>query len=164
MRSELDRTDGAILRHLQEDGRAQLSDIAEQTGLSPPTIRRRLDRLLEEGTLREIIGIVEPEKVGLDVTAFIQMRVDRSTDYERFIEQVRAEPAVLEMHVITGGESHLLKVRTYTMDRLDALLSEISGWAGVKQADTDVVIRSLKETPQQPLEPSQIASRSNHGH
>lgn len=157
MSSTLDEIDVSILRYLQEDGRAQLSEIAGATGLSPPTIRRRLDRLLDQNVLRGITGVIEPSMVGLDVTAFIQMRVDRSIDYDRFIDQVREEPAVLEMHVITGGESHLLKVRTYTMDRLDTLLSEISGWAGVRHTDTHVVIRSLKETSEQPLEADRIA-------
>lgn len=73
----MDRLDAAIISILQRDGGVTNVAIAEETGVSEETIRRRRRQLIEGDYLR-IIGITNPDKLGFDVQTLIALRVDSS--------------------------------------------------------------------------------------
>jgi Lrp/AsnC family leucine-responsive transcriptional regulator len=61
----LDKLDRQILRKLQDDGRATYDQLAEQVGLSPSAVLRRVKRLEESGVIDRYVALVKPEAVGL---------------------------------------------------------------------------------------------------
>jgi Lrp/AsnC family transcriptional regulator for asnA, asnC and gidA len=70
---KLDAMDRQILRLLQDDGRRPNADIARALGVSEPTVRKRLDRLLESGVLH-IIGLLDPAATGFPVDVFVGIK------------------------------------------------------------------------------------------
>ncbi|MFK5073682.1 Lrp/AsnC family transcriptional regulator, partial [Klebsiella pneumoniae] len=69
----LDPIDRRILTALQADGRMTNQDLSEQVGLSPSPCLRRLRQLENEGVIFRYVALVDPEAVGLSVTAFIRV-------------------------------------------------------------------------------------------
>ncbi|MBC8056148.1 MAG: AsnC family transcriptional regulator, partial [Rhizobiales bacterium] len=73
---QLDAIDRRILRALQSDGRMIYDALATQVSLSPSATLRRVKRLEESGVIAGYVAIVSPERVGLGLTAYINVRLE----------------------------------------------------------------------------------------
>ena len=95
---KLDATDRKILDQLQTDGRMTNQDLSDQIGLSPSPSLRRLKQLEEDGVIRGYVALVDPESVGLSVTAFVRVRLDQQDDrhLSAFADAVSQFPEVME--------------------------------------------------------------------
>ncbi len=147
----LDETDIKILRHLQQDGRAQRNRIAEMVGLSVPSVSERMRKLEERKLIEGYYAVLNARKFHFDITAFIFVEVDSSAYYESFVNHALSDPEILECHSITGEGSHVLKVRTTDTASFEKLLSRIQSWEGVKKTRSNLVLSSFKETRELPI-------------
>ena len=75
----LDKLDKLILRSLQADGRATYDQVAETVNLSPSAVLRRVKRLEESGVIDRYVALVRPEAVGLGLTAYLNVRLEKHT-------------------------------------------------------------------------------------
>lgn len=144
--ARIDDIDLRLIEMLQEHGRTSQHDLAQAVGLSSPAVGERLRKLEERGVIRHFTAVIDPKRVGLDVTAFIFTGIAGSTYYPEFRRRVDEHPGVLECHSVTGQGSHLLKVRTESTSTLEALLAEIQSWPGVQWTTTSIVLSTVKET------------------
>ncbi|MGQ0383936.1 MAG: Lrp/AsnC family transcriptional regulator, partial [Gammaproteobacteria bacterium] len=82
----LDRTDIRILELLQRDGRLPHVELAERVGLSPTPCTRRVRRLEQQGIIRGYAATLDPKRIGQNVLAYVQIKLERHTDdvIERF--------------------------------------------------------------------------------
>jgi Lrp/AsnC family leucine-responsive transcriptional regulator len=142
----IDDTDVKILELLQQEGRMQRNELAEEIGLSISAASERMRKLEERGVIEGYRAIVDPKRLRLDITAFLRVSVEGSERYSTFVERVTGMDEVLEVHSITGEGSHLLKVRTRNTTTLEALLSEIQAISGVAQTTTSIVLSTFEET------------------
>lgn len=152
MSHSLDKTDITILKHLQNEGRAQRNKLAEIVHLSVPSVSERMRKLEERNLIEGYRAILNAKELNFDILAFIFVEVDGSDNYPKFVEKVIEEPEVLECHSITGDGSHILKVRTENTESLEQLLSKLQSWHGVSKTRSNVVLSSFKETRELPLE------------
>ena len=141
-----DPVDARLLELLQQDGRMSQHDMAQDVGLSDPAVADRLRKLEERGVLRGFTALLDPKKLGRDVTAFIAVGIGGSRFYPDFRKRVLEHPEVLECHSVTGQGSHLLKVRTGSTTELESLLADIQSWTGVQWTTTSIVLSTIKET------------------
>ena len=74
---KLDRFDRKLLEALQTDGRAPNTDLAEGIDLSPSPCSRRVRLLEESGVIKGYSAILDQEKVGLGLTVFVDIKVER---------------------------------------------------------------------------------------
>ncbi|MBI5476280.1 MAG: Lrp/AsnC family transcriptional regulator [Ignavibacteriales bacterium] len=142
----LDEVDIKILNQLQKHGRTRRNEIAEQVGLSVPSVSERLRKLEENGYILNYTAHLNPKKIGKDITAFITVQVDSSKHYSSFIQHTNENDEILECHAVTGTGSHLLKIRTENTTSLERLLSRIQSWVGVTGTKTSIVLSTTKET------------------
>lgn len=149
----LDRIDTQILSMLQEHGRTSQHDIAQAVGLSSPAVAERLRKLEDRGIIRHFTVVLDPKKLGRDVTAFISVGISGSQYYPEFIERVGGCAEVLECHSVTGQGSHLLKIRTSSTSGLERLLADLQAWPGVQWTTTSIVLSTIKETSRLGLAP-----------
>ncbi|MDH4261386.1 MAG: Lrp/AsnC family transcriptional regulator, partial [Gammaproteobacteria bacterium] len=75
----LDRTDVRILEQLQRDGRLSHIELAQRVGLSPTPCTRRVRRMEQAGIIRGYAAILDPKRVGQNVAAYIQIKLERHT-------------------------------------------------------------------------------------
>lgn len=144
--ARIDGIDLRLLTLLQEHGRTSQQELAHAVGLSGPAVGDRLRKLEEAGVIRHFSVVLDPKKLGRDVTAFMAVGISGSQHYADFLERVAAHPEILECHSVTGQGSHLLKVRTESTSTLERLLAEIQAWDGVQWTQTSIVLSTIKET------------------
>lgn len=112
---QLDQADRRILRALQAEGRATYDALAEQVGLSPSAVLRRVRRLEEAGVIAAYVALVPPERVGLSLTAYINVRLEKHLEVHKrspmdlFRAAVQAWPEVVECAALTGETDYLLR-------------------------------------------------------
>ena len=154
----IDEIDAKILRLLQAQGRMKRNAIAEEVGLSVPSVSERMRKLEERGVITGYHAVVDAKRLQVDITAFIRVTVDSSDAYPDFVKRAMKLDEVLEVHSITGEGSHMLKVRTRNTTTLEALLSRIQGWPKVRGTSTSIVLSTFKETRELPVGPMELAS------
>lgn len=149
---KLDDIDLKILEILQKKARTKRGILAEAVGLSIPSISERLHKMEKSGIIRGYYAQLDNRKVGVEITAFIFLYCESSSNYDDIIAKTEERPEILECHSITGKGSHLLKVRVTSMLKLEELLSDIQNWSGIKNTTTDIVLTTSKEVTDLPLE------------
>ena len=142
---KIDEIDIQILDLLQRNGRIKRSMIAEEVGLSIPSVSDRMRKLEERGVITGYHAAIDGKLIHIDITAFIRVRVDGSTNYPEFVSRAVEHNEVQEIHSITGEGSHILKVRTKNTTSLEQLLSQIQTWPGVSGTSTSIVLSTMKE-------------------
>jgi len=155
----LDEIDVTLIDILQVQGRTKRNQLAEITGLSVPAVSERMKKLEEAGYITGYRAIVDPRKLGWDVTAFIVVTIDSSKHYKAFLNKVEESDEVMECHAITGEGTHLLKVRAKNTAELETLLSRVQSWPGVVRSITRIVLSSPKEKTAVPVVTNGKANR-----
>ncbi|HUN82851.1 MAG TPA: Lrp/AsnC family transcriptional regulator [Terracidiphilus sp.] len=120
----LDHCGRTLLEELQSNARLSVAELGRRIGLSPTATAERLRQMEEIGVLRGYTVEIDPEALGLEVTAFIRMRCD-GQHYARLVEYVQTLQEVRECHHLTGGDDFLLKVTTTNMGDLEALIEAL---------------------------------------
>jgi len=142
----LDNLDIQILKTLQINGRTKRNELAEQVGLSVPSVSDRLKKLEDNKIIEGYFTKVNKQAFGLDIMAFILVIMDSSKHYKDLIKHVDKHQSILECHSVLGEGSHLLKVLVKNTEALEKLLSEIQTWNGVTGTKTTYVLSTVKET------------------
>jgi Lrp/AsnC family leucine-responsive transcriptional regulator len=142
----LDYLDLTILRRLQENGRTKRNELAEEIGLSIPSLSDRLKKLEDNHVIEGYYTKLSRHTFGYDIMAFVTVLMESSKNYEKFFEHVKKTPEILECHAILGEGSHLLKVTVKETKHLESLLSKIQSWPGVTRTITSFVLSTIKET------------------
>lgn len=152
---KLDRYDRRILQELQRDGGLSNQELADRIGLSPSPCSRRVRALEEAGVIDRRVTLLERRKLGLSLTAIIQIGMDRHTPerFENFEKSVAGFPEVLECYLITGQDAdYQLKVVVPDMDHYQQfLLNKITRIEGVSGVHSSFVMRRVIDKTELPL-------------
>ena len=154
----LDTVDRRILRALQVDGRITYDVLAAQISLSPSATLRRVKRLEESGVIAGYVALVPAERVGLGLTAYINVRLEKHSEVHKrnpmdlFRAAVQTWPEVVECAALTGEMDYLLRVVVQDMAHyarfiMDTLLKHPS----VEDCKTSFVLDRVKNTTALPL-------------
>lgn len=110
----LDRIDRRILHELMRDAALGVAQLSERVGLSQTPCWKRVRKLEAAGVVLRRVALVDPGRVGLDLTAFVEIEAgDHSPDWrEAFQATIATFPAIVEAHRLAGGADYLLKVMT----------------------------------------------------
>lgn len=151
---KLDRTDLKILDALQKNGRLTNAELAEKVGLSLSPCWRRLKRLEDTGIIAGYQAIINRKALGLGVTAFVRMDIERHTPAQerRFEEAIADLPEIVSCHVISGEGAFLLTVvceslEAYSKFALDTLMA----LPNVKDTQTSFSLKEVKASTALPI-------------
>ncbi|MGW7433740.1 Lrp/AsnC family transcriptional regulator [Streptomyces sp. NPDC054861] len=117
-----DATDWRIIEALQSQGRASFAELARTVSMSASAVTERVRRLEETGVIAGYTAVVDPERLGLPILAFVRLPYPHG-NYKPFHDLLEATPEVLEAHHVTGDDCFVLKVAARSMQHLE----EISG-------------------------------------
>lgn len=141
---DLDEIDRKILTILQADGRAALSEIARRLDMGTATIHERVDNLEEDGYIREYRAILDPDLLGVNEVAFIDVHTEPGRS-SAVAERMAEAPNLQEIHEVTGDADLLVKIRVRDRAELTDALADLGTYEGVKATETKVALRSVKE-------------------
>lgn len=145
---EIDRIDGRILRHLQEDGRMSNADLAVRVNVSAATCHRRTQALFAAGHIRAVRAQIAPDAVGLGSLVMVGVVLDRSTpeSFAAFEAAVRMLPMVIDCHLVAGDFDYLLKIRVRDMADFNHLHgARLIALPGVRQTRTFFVMKEVTD-------------------
>ena len=156
--AELDAIDLRVLRALQANARATYDELAAQVSLSPSATLRRVKRLEESGVITGYVALLRAESVGLPLTAYINVRLEKHTESHKrnpmdaFRASVQGWPEVVECASLTGDMDYLLRVVVadmahYSRFVMDTLLKHPS----VQDCKTSFVLDRVKTTTALPI-------------
>ena len=152
---KLDRLDRKILEQLQQDGRISNIELAEKVGLSPSPCARRVKQLEDSGLILKSVTLLNREKLGLKLTALVQISMDRHTP-DRFetLEATLGDcPEVLSCMLITGqAADYMIEVLVSDMEAYQAfLLGKLTRIPGVSGVHSSFVLRRVIDRTAVPL-------------
>ncbi len=150
MQQSIDDKDLIILGMLQENGRVSYSDMARKLGISEAAVYTRVQKLLKNGYIKRFQAVLNEEKLGHGLAAFVAVRAHPSK-YDNLLKSLASLEEVQEVHDVTGDYYCLVKLRTRDRDTLAKLLDEIGKLEGVVATETRIVLRTIKETNAIPL-------------
>jgi Lrp/AsnC family leucine-responsive transcriptional regulator len=169
---ELDAIDRRILGILQENGRLSNQEIAERVNLSPSPCLRRIRRLEEIGVIRGYVALLDAQKLGLDLLAYVNVRLEKrggaavaaasrtdgaptragATHADLFRAAVRTWPEVVACHAMTGEMDYLLRVQVEDMAHFSRFVQDqLLHHPSVIDVKTSFSLETIKETTALPI-------------
>jgi Lrp/AsnC family transcriptional regulator, leucine-responsive regulatory protein len=148
---DVDSTDRRIIELLQENGRLSYAELARQIGLSGPAVHERVGKLEAARVIRSYRVEVDPEAVGLGVTAFIRLVETAGGAVDEIVAELRELPQIESCYFLAGEESFLLKVRVGTIAELERLIVRLTRARGIAATRTTIALSTKWEGRPQPL-------------
>ena len=140
----IDKIDHKILEILQNTGRDSASHIATEIGMSVPAVSERIHKLEQNGIIAGYEAIVDPKKVGLNISALITLVSESSHHFEEVVKLANETQEVVQCFTTTGTGSHVLIINTENSKALELLLKSIQAWPGVLRTETQLILSSYK--------------------
>ncbi|MFG0307183.1 MAG: Lrp/AsnC family transcriptional regulator [Phycisphaerales bacterium JB040] len=148
----LDATDHRLIKALQADARISNAELSRRVGLAASAVHERVKRLFESGVVRETVAVIEPQAVGLGLTAFLEVSTDAPMKSAEIAHGLGSISEVLEVHDVAGNACFLLRVVARDIDHLHRLLHEKIGRVPhVTGTSTTIVLKTFKDSRAVPL-------------
>ncbi|MFX0039275.1 MAG: Lrp/AsnC family transcriptional regulator [Promethearchaeota archaeon] len=143
----IDKLDKRILKEYQKDASKTYETLANIVHKPASTVFSRIKQMKDSGVIRGIVPLISPEAVGKPTTGWIKINLDINTDCCDFAEEVAKNENVMEVHEITGDWDILLKVKVKDNLALHDLTKEISKLPGIKDMQSLIAFKTIKEDP-----------------
>jgi len=150
----LDEIDRKILGSLQKDASRSTGEIAEGVGLSQAPCWRRIQRLKEQGYIRDQVYLLDRHKIGLNAQVFAQVKLNAHgrANLAAFSEAIRQFPEVLDCYVLMGTVDFMLRIVTRDIEAYERFFfDKLSQVPGVQEINSMVALSEIKSTTQLPL-------------
>lgn len=152
---ELDAIDRKILRALQADGKISVGELAQKVGLSPSPCARRVRLLEKEGVIRGYAAIVDQKRVGLPISAFASIKLERQReeDLDRFEEAVSRWQEVLDCYLMTGQRDYLMRIVTADLEAYERFIKDkLTRLENIASIETSFALGQVKRSEALPIE------------
>ena len=146
----LDRTDRAIIRELQADGRLSNQALSERVGLSPSPCSRRLRMLEDSGVITGYTALVDEAAIGFHLSVFVFIKLERQVDdsLTTFEAAIMEFPEVVDCWLMTGTRDYLLRIVTTGLPHYETFLtSSLTKIPGVASIESSLSLRRVKAAP-----------------
>lgn len=164
----LDKTDRKILAILQADGRLSNQEVAERVNLSASPCLRRIKRLEDCGVIRQYVALLDPDKIGLGLLAYVNVRLEKHSDAPLsapahahphaaspradFAVSVALWPEVVACYAMTGEMDYLLRVHVGDMQHFSRFMMEtLLRHPAVLDVKSSFALQRIKDTTALPL-------------
>lgn len=150
----LDAIDKRILAALQRKGRLSNADLSETINLSPSACHRRVQRLEQEGYIRDYVALLDTRKMGVPTTVFVEITLQGQADevLDAFEKAVARIPDVLECHLMAGTADYLLKVVAENTEDFARIHRQyLARLPGVRQMQSNFALRTVFKTTALPV-------------
>ena len=151
--TEFDAIDKMLLRSLQEDASKPVAELAERVNLSVNACWRRIKRFEEQGIIRARVALLDPEQLGLQLTAFVSVKTNQHNPewLDEFARGVEAIPEVVEFYRLSGDIDYLLKIRLRDINDYDRVYKALIATAPIADVSSSFTMEEMKYTTAIPV-------------
>jgi len=149
----IDDIDRRILTALQRDAGQSLEALGDDVGLSRNACWRRVRQLEEAGIIKNRVVLLDPARLGLPLTVFMQVRTNVHTPdwLEKFSTATRAIPGILGVYRMSGDLDYLIRARVADMADYDRLYQRLIRLVPLSDVSASFVMEEIKETTALPV-------------
>ena len=140
----MDETDVKILKNLLSDARMSYRKVAEEIGVSPPTVLARVEKLEYDGIIRSYSTLLDHEKLGYDLTAIIEITATKGKIVE-LERQIAKFPNVCAVYDITGLTDMVVVAKFKNRKELSNFVKKDILLPSVERTNTHLVLITVKE-------------------
>jgi len=157
----MDATDTKILKILQEDASISVADLAQRVNLSQTPCWKRIQRLEASGVIQRRVVLLNPDKIGLGLTAFVCVEThDHSEAWlEKFADFVSTLPEVMELYRMAGDVDYILRVVVPNMESYDRFYKRLISAMPLKNVTSRFAVERIKSTTAFALHPHESEGR-----
>jgi DNA-binding Lrp family transcriptional regulator len=151
---ELDNTDWKILARLQDEARISNVDLAKAVNLSPSPCLTSVRALEESGVIGRYVTLLDPLKLGLTVSVFIQVSLEKQmrNALDTFEASVLARDEVMECYLMTGDADYLIRVIVPDVQSLERFIVDyLAKIPGVSSIKSSFALKQVKYKTALPL-------------
>ena len=144
---EIDKLDREILAILMKDAKVPYTDIAKRLIVSPGTIHVRMKRMERLGIVRGATLILDPARIGYDMTSFVGIYLVKGSAYNEVIKEIDKIPEIIEVHFTTGEYSIFIKVVCRNTEHLREVINDkLQPISGISRTETIISLgESIKK-------------------
>jgi len=141
---EMDETDVKILAKLLSDARLSYRKIADEIGVSPPTVLARVKKLESDSVIKFYSAVLDHEKLGYDLTAIIEVTSVKGkiAEVEKHIAKF---PNVCAVYDITGLTDMVVVAKFKNRAQLSNFVKKDLALPYVERTNTQLVLLTVKE-------------------
>jgi DNA-binding Lrp family transcriptional regulator len=139
----VDDIDRRLVTLLMRDGRASYADLAKAVGLSVSAAKRRVDRLVDGDVIRRFTAVVDPEVLGWQLSAVIQLYTNGTVPFSTMRRDLGALSEVVWAYTVSGRADAILRVVASDVPHLERVISRVRRLPYVQQTDTTMLLSSL---------------------
>jgi Lrp/AsnC family leucine-responsive transcriptional regulator len=141
---KLDDIDRRILEELHQNARISYTDLGKKIGLSRVAVQSRISALMEAGVIERFTVVINPVKVGIQVSAFFN--VDIEPKYlDEVAEKLAQEPAVTSLYHMTGPSTlHMHGIFANNQEMEKFLLDTLYKMPGIVRVETQMLLKRYK--------------------
>ena len=154
LKINIDQIDRRILQLLQTEPGINATAIGERIGLSQSACWRRMQRLRDDGVIKDQPVILDPEKVGLNTMVFAQVKLTSHgrSNLNDFADAVRRYPEVLDCYVVLGNVDFLLRIVAEDIKGYERFIyDKLSQIPGVQEVNSSMALSEIKHTTVLPI-------------
>lgn len=140
---DMDNLDRAIVDRLSENARASYGDIGSEVGLSASAVKRRVDRMVADGTIRGFTVVLDPAAEGVRTEAFVELFCRGTVGPDELRRQLTAVPEVVYAGTVTGSADAIVKIRAESNQALEVALEKVRVAPNVDHTRSAVVLSTL---------------------
>ncbi len=151
-----DKTDRKLLAMLQKDCTLSLQTLADAVNLTTTPCWKRLKKLEDDGVIRARVALLDSEKLGLSLTAFMLIKTQQHSSewFSQFVAVVEPMPEVMAFYRMAGEYDYLLRIQVADMKSYDAFYKRlVNGVPGLIDVTSSFAMEEIKYSTALPVVP-----------
>jgi Lrp/AsnC family transcriptional regulator len=150
----MDKKDKKILAALQIDCTVSISSLAELVGLSKSACWRRIQQLEEQGIITARVALLDPRKLGLNLTVYTSIRTHQHTKqwFDRFVKTAMEIPNIMEVRRMSGDIDYLIRAVFPDVSMYDAMYKQMIEKVDLFDVSSSFSMETIKDTTGLPLD------------
>ncbi len=149
----MDKLDAKILHLLQTDGVLSAAEIADRIGLSKAPCWRRIQKLQQQGVIRQTVALLDAHALNVGTTVFVTLKTGNHSEawFQKFVHAVREIPEVTEIHRMSGDVDYLIRIVVPDIDAYDVVYKRLISAMEFQDVSASFVLETIKSTTALPL-------------
>lgn len=143
----MDIIDLKILHILKNNARKTVSSLSKEVNMSVSAVIERIKKLETQKIISKYTVIIDQKKIGNDVTAVMEVRLEHPKYFDEFTQAVVNNPNVASCYYMTGDFDFIIRIHCTSSEHLESIHREIKSIKGVSSTKTQLVLKTLKEDP-----------------
>ena len=150
---QMDTIDRKILYYLQQDSSLQLGELAEKIHLSKTPCWRRIQKLEKSGVIRGRVALVDPKKLGKDLTVFVYVKTNKHNGdwLTNFANTVAGFPEVMEFYRLSGDWDYFIRVLVADVSAYDRFYKKLVNSADLENVTSSFAMEEIKYSTAVPV-------------